>query len=75
LQELSPFPLLVKEDQELLQLITKQWLNSKEWLNSSNKRKLLVKNLRVKFLLHLKKSAKSEFLSTNLRNSNDKDTI
>jgi hypothetical protein len=75
LQELSPFPLLEKEDQELLQLITKQWLNSKEWLNSSNKRKLLVKNLRVKFLLHLKKSAKSEFLSTNLRNSNDKDTI
>jgi hypothetical protein len=72
---LSPFPLLEKEDQELLQLITKQWLNSKEWLNSSNKRKLLVKNLRVKFLLHLKKSAKSEFLSTNLRNSNDKDTI
>jgi len=75
LQELSPFPPLEKEDQELLQLITKQWLNSKEWLNSSNKRKLLVKNLRVKFLLHLKKSAKSEFLSTNLRNSNDKDTI
>jgi hypothetical protein len=75
LQELSPFPLLEKEDQELLQLITKQWLNSKEWLNSLNKRKLLVKNLRVKFLLHLKKSAKSEFLSTNLRNSNDKDTI
>jgi len=72
---LSPFPLLEKEDQELLQLITKQWLNSKEWLNSLNKRKLLVKNLRVKFLLHLKKSAKSEFLSTNLRNSNDKDTI
>jgi len=72
---LSPFPLLEKEDQELLQLITKQWLNSKEWLNSSNKRKLLVKNLWVKFLLHLKKSAKSEFLSTNLRNSNDKDTI
>jgi hypothetical protein len=75
LQELSPFPLLEKEDQELLQLITKQWLNSKEWLNSSNKRKLLVRNLRVKFLLHLKKSAKSELLSTNLRNSNDKDTI
>jgi hypothetical protein len=72
---LSPFPPLEKEDQELLQLITKQWLNSKEWLNSSNKRKLLVKNLKVKFLLHLKKSAKSEFLSTSLRNSNDKDTI
>jgi hypothetical protein len=72
---LSPFPPLEKEDQELLQLITKQWLNSKEWLNSSNKRKLLVKNLKVKFLLHLKKSAKSEFLSTNFRNSNDKDTI
>ena len=71
-QELSLFLLQVKEDPVLLQQITKQWQNSKEWLNLSNRRKQLVKNHRVKFLFHIKRLAKSEFLSKNFERANHK---